>query len=235
MEETPCCLCHARLGTYGGAETQLTWTKTCSLPQQPPSLSAGPTTLPCGHNGCVQCLITVQEWAGGDTALCPLCRRTFSATQPLAVNHLMQQLLEEAEQPGIASAPLESDPPAYEDVVMDSQSPASHQGPHAPGTEATSGNGGGFNIETATLPVWMPDNASDRCTILECGNIFTLTNPRHHCRLCGKLVCNGCSKGRQEASMRKTLLASQIPIKFQSCQTMTAVVQLTISLIAKCQ
>jgi hypothetical protein len=41
-------------------------------------------------------------------------------------------------------------------------------------------------------PVWQPDKLVKACTI--CAKKFTLTNRRHHCRLCGCLCCNLCSK-----------------------------------------
>ncbi|KAK1932023.1 FYVE [Phytophthora citrophthora] len=41
---------------------------------------------------------------------------------------------------------------------------------------------------------WVPDTASSRCQI--CLTSFTLTRRRHHCRLCGHLVCANCSHDR---------------------------------------
>jgi len=38
---------------------------------------------------------------------------------------------------------------------------------------------------------WTPDTASDHCLL--CGIEFTLFRRRHHCRLCGALVCGSCS------------------------------------------
>ncbi|XP_020782890.1 pleckstrin homology domain-containing family F member 2-like [Boleophthalmus pectinirostris] len=41
---------------------------------------------------------------------------------------------------------------------------------------------------------WMPDSASDICLVCEAK--FTHTNRRHHCRMCGILVCHKCSKDK---------------------------------------
>jgi len=39
-------------------------------------------------------------------------------------------------------------------------------------------------------PEWQPDRAVSACTI--CHAIFTLLNRRHHCRICGRIVCKDC-------------------------------------------
>ena len=43
-------------------------------------------------------------------------------------------------------------------------------------------------------PVWQTDKSSRGCQL--CGIGFTLTRRRHHCRVCGRLVCNACSPHR---------------------------------------
>jgi hypothetical protein len=43
-------------------------------------------------------------------------------------------------------------------------------------------------------PVWQTDKSSSGCQL--CSRGFTLTRRRHHCRICGKLVCNSCSPHR---------------------------------------
>jgi hypothetical protein len=44
------------------------------------------------------------------------------------------------------------------------------------------------------LPEWQPDESVTRCPI--CHNAFTFFNRRHHCRKCGRVVCNPCSPHR---------------------------------------
>ncbi len=39
---------------------------------------------------------------------------------------------------------------------------------------------------------WMPDSQATNCN--NCYKVFTILNRRHHCRLCGKIFCNSCSK-----------------------------------------
>ncbi|KAJ2079967.1 hypothetical protein H4R24_003402 [Coemansia sp. RSA 988] len=46
--------------------------------------------------------------------------------------------------------------------------------------------------ENFDAPVWDPDESADRCYI--CFRDFTLFVRRHHCRACGKIVCNACSR-----------------------------------------
>ncbi|KAJ2009691.1 hypothetical protein GGI04_000263 [Coemansia thaxteri] len=46
--------------------------------------------------------------------------------------------------------------------------------------------------ENFDAPVWDPDCSSERCYI--CFGGFTLFVRRHHCRACGKIVCNACSR-----------------------------------------
>lgn len=43
-------------------------------------------------------------------------------------------------------------------------------------------------------PIWKDDSSSKSCEL--CQTEFTLMNRRHHCRNCGSLVCNSCSKRR---------------------------------------
>ncbi|KAF9401819.1 hypothetical protein BGX21_000457 [Mortierella sp. AD011] len=47
-------------------------------------------------------------------------------------------------------------------------------------------------VENYNAPVWVPDHSATRCMI--CTEEFgTFFRRRHHCRVCGKVVCHSCS------------------------------------------
>ncbi|GAA5903316.1 uncharacterized protein JCM6883_002759 [Sporobolomyces salmoneus] len=46
-------------------------------------------------------------------------------------------------------------------------------------------------IEAYHAPVWVPDSKADKC--MRCGDSFGLWRRKHHCRLCGGVVCWKCS------------------------------------------
>lgn len=65
------------------------------------------------------------------------------------------------------------------------------------------------SIKAATLaPIFMFDKVSNVCTI--CRHSFAVYRPRHHCRLCGSLVCGNCSKRRWALSYSSSKKASRI-------------------------
>lgn len=39
---------------------------------------------------------------------------------------------------------------------------------------------------------WVPNEASNNCSI--CSIEFSFIERKHHCRLCGNLICNACSR-----------------------------------------
>ncbi|KAJ1469909.1 hypothetical protein T484DRAFT_1918524 [Baffinella frigidus] len=45
--------------------------------------------------------------------------------------------------------------------------------------------------------LWQPDAEALTCSLLACGREFHRFLRRHHCRVCGRVVCADCSKGRR--------------------------------------
>ncbi|XDV25268.1 hypothetical protein PO909_029213 [Leuciscus waleckii] len=54
-------------------------------------------------------------------------------------------------------------------------------------------------------PIWIPDLRTTMCMICTCE--FTLTWRRHHCRACGKVVCQACSSNKFYLEYLKNQLA----------------------------
>jgi len=48
--------------------------------------------------------------------------------------------------------------------------------------------------DVAKAPIMVPDHFFKECQV--CNVKFTFVRRRHHCRLCGRVVCGGCSAGR---------------------------------------
>ncbi|ODQ49843.1 Dbl homology domain-containing protein [Saitoella complicata NRRL Y-17804] len=46
-------------------------------------------------------------------------------------------------------------------------------------------------VRNYSAPVWVPDDRAPECQL--CNQPFTMFRRRHHCRLCGKCICYGCS------------------------------------------
>lgn len=61
------------------------------------------------------------------------------------------------------------------------------------GTPTATASSAGIAVAVAA-PVMQPDNARETCT--GCGQAWSLFRRRHHCRLCGLLVCDECSQAR---------------------------------------
>lgn len=53
------------------------------------------------------------------------------------------------------------------------------------------------DINSKTAAVWAADSSGTHCTLKGCNREFNLICRRHHCRLCGALVCDKCSKHRE--------------------------------------
>lgn len=45
--------------------------------------------------------------------------------------------------------------------------------------------------EDYSAPIWVPDSRTAKC--MRCGEMFALWRRRHHCRLCGDVICWACS------------------------------------------
>lgn len=57
---------------------------------------------------------------------------------------------------------------------------------------AVSIRGGMKRLEDYNAPVWVPDSRADKCAC--CCEGFGLWRRKHHCRLCGQVVCWSCSQ-----------------------------------------
>ena len=49
---------------------------------------------------------------------------------------------------------------------------------------------------------WVDDESTANCQV--CGNTFTFRRRRHHCRVCGRVVCAECSKSRIKLSTSRS-------------------------------
>ncbi|XP_067292459.1 FYVE, RhoGEF and PH domain-containing protein 6-like isoform X2 [Pseudorasbora parva] len=65
-------------------------------------------------------------------------------------------------------------------------------------------------------PIWIPDPRATMCMICTCE--FTLTWRRHHCRACGKVVCQTCSSNKQPLKYLKNGLARVCDLCFSALQ-----------------
>lgn len=48
---------------------------------------------------------------------------------------------------------------------------------------------------------WVPDYATKKCMIRPCSSVFTFSNRRHHCRMCGHVICQKCSSQRHPKTL----------------------------------
>ncbi|KAF7661685.1 hypothetical protein LDENG_00255920 [Lucifuga dentata] len=69
-------------------------------------------------------------------------------------------------------------------------------------------------------PIWIPDPRATMCMICTCE--FTLTWRRHHCRACGKVVCQSCSSNKHCLEYLKNQLARVCDQCFQTLQQQTS-------------
>lgn len=65
-------------------------------------------------------------------------------------------------------------------------------------------------------PVWIPDYRVTMCQ--QCTSTFKLTFRRHHCRACGKVVCDPCSSNRAPLQYKKNQVARVCDACFEVLQ-----------------
>jgi FYVE/RhoGEF/PH domain-containing protein 5/6 len=63
--------------------------------------------------------------------------------------------------------------------------------PHLPEDEAAGKRPRRGRVEHFVPPIWIPDAKTANC--MRCARSFGWRRRRHHCRLCGRCVCSGCS------------------------------------------
>ncbi|BFZ64693.1 carboxypeptidase Y-deficient [Saitoella coloradoensis] len=59
------------------------------------------------------------------------------------------------------------------------------------------------NLDPSRRPPWQPDDEAPHCHL--CSRPFTFFLRRHHCRLCGRVVCDDCSDHRMEVSLGRVV------------------------------
>ncbi|CAJ0962633.1 unnamed protein product [Ranitomeya imitator] len=82
--------------------------------------------------------------------------------------------------------------------------------------EETDSEEGGDNSLGSKAPIWIPDGRATMCMM--CTSEFTLTWRRHHCRACGKIVCQACSTNKYSLEYLKNHLARVCDHCFQELQ-----------------
>eukprot|EP00931_Biecheleriopsis_adriatica_P029888 TRINITY_DN17677_c1_g1_i1.p1 TRINITY_DN17677_c1_g1~~TRINITY_DN17677_c1_g1_i1.p1 ORF type:complete len:889 (+),score=175.34 TRINITY_DN17677_c1_g1_i1:28-2694(+) len=79
---------------------------------------------------------------------------------------------------------------------------------------------------------WIPDEDWDQCMI--CGLAFSLLFRRHHCRMCGKMVCWSCSRQKlrlRASSASNASLASQADLESEAKEQRVCFVCYTASFV----
>uniref|UniRef100_A0ACB8FP08 FYVE, RhoGEF and PH domain-containing protein 6 n=1 Tax=Sphaerodactylus townsendi TaxID=933632 RepID=A0ACB8FP08_9SAUR len=65
-------------------------------------------------------------------------------------------------------------------------------------------------------PIWIPDTRVTMCMI--CTSEFTLTWRRHHCRACGKIICQACSSNKHGLDYMKNQPARVCDLCYKELQ-----------------
>lgn len=155
--------------------------------------------MPCGHNGCLQCMASVQQ----AKPECPLCRAPFDGARQLVVNHELRDLvmlaraLTTVEQDGGWQAVTATKAAMQQGLLECGDGGAITLVPSAPPLRVCLENvlAGHADLLSLEPPLWAPDSSADVCA--SCQQPFWfLRRARHHCRLCGGLFCHGCTAWR---------------------------------------
>ena len=67
-------------------------------------------------------------------------------------------------------------------------------------------------VEGCDKAAWIPNREAQVCMVRSCNRKFTKTVRKHHCRVCGWVVCKKCSKQRFDKA--GLALAKVCPICF---------------------
>jgi hypothetical protein len=69
-------------------------------------------------------------------------------------------------------------------------------------------------VESISISQWVLDNTVSRCN--RCNILFTIINRKHHCRYCGKIFCNDCSKYYIEIPECKSIIKKENKLDIRS-------------------
>jgi hypothetical protein len=83
---------------------------------------------------------------------------------------------------------------SHEVIDLTGSSPPSPTTLRRPLASPHARRGSSNNARQYVAPRWQPDSEASECPI--CGRQFTWLFRRHHCRKCGRVVCNECSPHR---------------------------------------
>lgn len=97
--------------------------------------------------------------------------------------------------------------------------------PHAPGEEPKDSRRG--RVEHYVPAVWIPDAKTEAC--MRCGKPFGWRRRRHHCRLCGRCVCSGCSGSVRPSTpkLQRYALTCSADILYRGCQQQRQTIEQT--------
>jgi hypothetical protein len=91
----------------------------------------------------------------------------------------------------VAEIPSSHHSQQHEIVDLTGSSPPTQRTPHRHRQQSRTSSS---SSRRYVVPPWQPDSEVPECPI--CGRTFTWLFRRHHCRKCGRVVCNDCSPHR---------------------------------------